>query len=254
MNQSTFKQLKASARKSLIGHYGIVIAALLVTQLLLFLIDIPFNRMIREGAEYLIFPRILLGGAGTFFVSLLSVLLSAGLVRIHLMIARGQTPGFSEILYPFRNRPDRYIWFGICIFAVLFIAVLPGSAVLGISSAQSGTASSGFSMLTVVGILLLIAGIIIALIVMLGWALTVFLLLDDNNLSLKEAIRRSRHSMKNSKWRLFKLYLSFIGWYLLSALSLFIGLLWIIPYISQTMVWFYMDLVPENAEQSVSGS
>ena len=51
--------------------------------------------------------------------------------------------------------------------------------------------------------------------------------------------------------RYFLLELSFIGWSLLGLLTLGIGLLWILPYITQTNTQFYLDLTQQQTEQNV---
>ena len=48
--------------------------------------------------------------------------------------------------------------------------------------------------------------------------------------------------MKGHKFDLFWLYLSFIGWILLSILTLGIGLLWLAPYMQTAMAAFYEDV------------
>ncbi len=45
--------------------------------------------------------------------------------------------------------------------------------------------------------------------------------------------------------KLFLLMLSFIGWFLLSILTFCIGLLWVGPYMYQSMAAFYEDLKEE---------
>ena len=48
--------------------------------------------------------------------------------------------------------------------------------------------------------------------------------------------------MEGNKLRLLYLQLSFIGFYLLAVLSCGIGLLWLMPYMQQTTVSFYLDV------------
>lgn len=48
--------------------------------------------------------------------------------------------------------------------------------------------------------------------------------------------------MRGNKGRLFVLYLSFFGWYLLVPLTLGIILIWLAPYLSTTVALFYEDL------------
>lgn len=96
-------------------------------------------------------------------------------------------------------------------------------------------------------LLLVIPGIIKTL----AYSLTPYILKDNPELSCLQAIERSRLMMKGNKWRLFVLYLSFIGWFLLGLLTFGIGYLWIAPYVYTTMGAFYEDIkaqyVPEQA-------
>ena len=48
--------------------------------------------------------------------------------------------------------------------------------------------------------------------------------------------------MKGHKFDLFWLFLSFIGWILLSILTLGIGLLWLAPYMYTAQAAFYEDV------------
>lgn len=67
-----------------------------------------------------------------------------------------------------------------------------------------------------------------------------------DNYSLTDYITRSRQLMNGNKWRYFVLQLSFIGWFLLGAITLGIGYIWIYPYYKLTMANFYQDLVANN--------
>jgi uncharacterized membrane protein len=74
-----------------------------------------------------------------------------------------------------------------------------------------------------------------------------YILRDNPEISPLEAIRRSKTMMIGHKWRLFVLYLSFIGWWLLGILTLGIGYLWLYPYVMTTMAHFYLDLRSRNS-------
>ncbi len=75
-----------------------------------------------------------------------------------------------------------------------------------------------------------------------AYAMIPFLLNDYPELTPKEACRTSREMMRGHKWDLFVLDLTFIGWCLLSILTLGIGLLWLAPYQSAARAHFYEDL------------
>lgn len=88
-------------------------------------------------------------------------------------------------------------------------------------------------------LLLIVPGIIAAL----RYSQAYYILRDNPELSALEAIRRSKEMMVGHKGRLFILYLSFIGWWLLGILTLGIGFLWLNPYLYTTQAHFYLDLL-----------
>jgi len=87
-------------------------------------------------------------------------------------------------------------------------------------------------------LLLIIPGIIKTF----SYSMTFFILADNPDLEPQEAIKRSREMMHGHKWRLFKLYLSFIGWYLLVLLTFGVGMIFLDPYINLSVTHFYEDL------------
>ncbi|SUY45114.1 integral membrane protein [Clostridium putrefaciens] len=88
-------------------------------------------------------------------------------------------------------------------------------------------------------ILLIIPGIVIALMYSQAFPIMV----DNPNVSAIEALSMSRRYMKGNLMRLFLLQLSFIGWSLLSILSVGIGFIWLQPYYQLSTINFYDDLV-----------
>ena len=75
-----------------------------------------------------------------------------------------------------------------------------------------------------------------------SYALTPYILVDDPNISIREAIRKSQNMMDGQKFNLFYLQLSFIGWFLLSILTMGIGLFWLTPYYATAKAAFYCNL------------
>lgn len=90
-------------------------------------------------------------------------------------------------------------------------------------------------------LLFIIPGIIKAF----AYAMTPYILVDKPELSANQAIDLSKEMMKGHKFDLFWLSLSFIGWILLSILTLGIGLFWLMPYITTSMGAFYEDVKSE---------
>lgn len=97
-------------------------------------------------------------------------------------------------------------------------------------------------------LLLIIPGIMKAF----SYALTPYILLDDPELTARQAITRSCEIMQGRRWKLFCLYLSFIGWGILSLLTFGIGFLWLVPYMNASIAAFYEDARAEyEAENSI---
>ena len=69
-----------------------------------------------------------------------------------------------------------------------------------------------------------------------------FILADKKTKSGLEAIKMSWNLMKDKKTKLFLLQLSFIGWVILSILTLFIGFIFLQPYIYTTLSKFYKEI------------
>ena len=67
-------------------------------------------------------------------------------------------------------------------------------------------------------------------------------LAEHPELTASEAIAQSKAMMDGSRWRLFCLHLSFIGWDLLCALTLGLGNLALTPYKQAAEAAFYRDL------------
>jgi uncharacterized membrane protein len=75
-----------------------------------------------------------------------------------------------------------------------------------------------------------------------SYAMTEYILKDNPELQNNAAIEKSMEMMNGHKLRLFLLHLSFIGWYIVGVLTLFIGFFWIIPYVHTAEAAFYEDL------------
>ena len=73
-----------------------------------------------------------------------------------------------------------------------------------------------------------------------------YILKDDPTLKNNAAIEKSMKMMEGHKMQLFLLDLSFLGWVLLSCLTLGLGFLLLIPYIQTTRAHFYEDLKAET--------
>ncbi len=147
--------------------------------------------------------------AGSLLTWLVGGPFALGLAIFCLALSRNQSPRFEQMFEGFKK-------FGSSLAAYLLMTL--------------------FTLLWT--LLLLIPGIIASL----SYAMTFYIIADDHTVGAREAIRRSKKMMYGYKWKFFCLQLRFLGWLLLSILTLGIGLLWLVPYMTISEAKFYEDI------------
>ena len=93
-------------------------------------------------------------------------------------------------------------------------------------------------------LLLLIPGIVAAM----SYSMTYFILAEDQSISAREALRQSQRMMYGHKWKYFCLLWRFFWWFLLCILTLWIGYLWLQPYLWTSFAKFYDEIKDQNQE------
>ena len=90
-------------------------------------------------------------------------------------------------------------------------------------------------------LLLIVPGIIKGL----SYSMAPYILLDNPELTPIEAINKSQEMMRGHKMDLFLMQLGFVGWILLSFLTLGIAFFWVGAYYDTVFAKFYMELKDE---------
>lgn len=83
-----------------------------------------------------------------------------------------------------------------------------------------------------------------------GFLMTDFIMKDDKEISAIDAMAKSWKMTKGHKADLFFLFLSFLGWIILSGLTLGIGFIFLYPYMQSSLAHVYEDLKAEKPELS----
>lgn len=78
-----------------------------------------------------------------------------------------------------------------------------------------------------------------------------YILAENPRIGAKQAILLSRKMTYGSKFDMFILDLSFIGWYLLGFLACCVGVLFVRPYVDMTMAELYVDLRNNALEKGI---
>jgi uncharacterized membrane protein len=142
--------------------------------------------------------------------------MSFGLIKYFLRLKRAEEPALENLFDGFNNFvPCLVLYILIYIFTFLW------------------------------SLLFIIPGIIAAL----RYSQAFYILNDNPGMDAMQALNKSKEMMIGHKGKLFVLYLSFIGWFLLSCITFGVGFLWLVPYVQTTLANFYDDL--KNAKVPV---
>ena len=87
-------------------------------------------------------------------------------------------------------------------------------------------------------LLFIIPGIVASL----KYSQTFFIMADNPKMKAKEILAKSMEMMDGYKWKLFCLYLRFLGWTLLSILTCGVGFICLLPYMAVSRARFYEDI------------
>lgn len=197
-------RFKSTAKENLAGKWGMVIAALIIMA-------------VAQGAASTLSTSVAKAAPFIgFFMSFLSVLvmpITIGYNRIHMDISEGKETELDRMFMGFRN--GKYVnnfltLFVMSVFLMFwtFVFIIPGIV-------------KSFS-----------------------YSMTSFILADPDYDGIEplDAITKSREMMDGHKMDLFILVLTFIGWFILCMFTFGILLLYVAPYVQQTITEFYFEV------------
>ena len=201
-------ELKARARKSLKGNYKESIKLFFLYFLVCIGIIVVFS-IIEENIEI----NGLLAFILAFIPTLVVYGLYPGFYSFFLKISRNEEVSCKEL---FKYRNLFLVTIGTTLMVSIFIFL--------------GT------------LLFIITGIIMTL----SYSMIYFVILDNPEISVTEALEKSKDIMEGHKFDYFVLNLSFVGLYILSYFTLGLLLLWLAPYIMVTTANFYNEIKEQN--------
>ena len=222
----TSKELRAIARETLQGNWGISVGVALVAALLGGMvtgsgnISFQFNENTVRNL-----PPVFWG----FLLPFVSVV---GLLGLAMFIIGGVVElGYAKFLLKQHDKKE-------LVFADLFSQF-----------ERFGTGFAQRFLRTLYTALWTLLFVVPGIIKSLSYAMTPFILEDHPELTASEAINRSKKLMDGHKMDLFILSLTFIGWDILSALTFGIGFLFLNPYRNAAYAAFYRNISAPRQEQ-----
>lgn len=149
---------------------------------------------------------IILSAVAGFFIA---TPMEVGVKFFFLNLIKGEAE-MNNIISPFKNSYDRAV---IIIFMRNLLIILWS-------------------------VLLIVPGIIKAY----EYAMVPYIVAQKPDILRKEAFDRSKKLMAGNKMNLFKLQISFLGWYILALIPLGAGLMFLAPYTNTAYALFYEEL------------
>ncbi|MDK8277814.1 DUF975 family protein [Peptostreptococcus anaerobius] len=241
----TNKEIRAVARERLSGNW-----------LKMLLVNIIVCAIIGAGSYFSTVKEAIYITLG---MSIISVILVTGQTNLTFNIAKGKEwragnffVGIKEYLRSFGYN----ILIGLMVVAIeiVFVFLIVSNSVAALIGkpsnldlAQSIKHMHPENIGLAVGFLLVMVFILILIDLM--YSMVIYIILEKNpDIGIIKSMKYSRKLMKKRKAKLFGLYLSFIGWSLLSILTLGIGILFLNSYIMTSMGIFYVELLKDKAE------
>ncbi len=241
----TSSEIRQKAREALTGKWG---KAALIT-LCYFLVEylIGFIIGIFEDSAF----SLVLSIANI----IITVPLSYGILYEFIKLKRGENVkvfdffnlGFSNFKRSWKVVFSTIIKMIVPI-ALIIVAFIIFSIGLGVSIFEYNNTStiSSLSVISVIALIVMFVAEIWAIVKGLYYVLSNYIAIDNPEMSSKEAVLESERLMQNNRAKYFLLNLSFIGWAILSVFTLYIGLLWLTPYMQVAQIVFYELLAGKN--------
>lgn len=207
------QEIKSNAKESLKGNWGTMILSLVIVLVVSMVISGTFTIYNKDNENI-----------GLSFLSMsLSLIWSSmivfGMTRLNLNVSRNEK---AEISTLFSGINLTFKALGATLFIMVF---------------------------TYLWMLLLIIPGIIAV---FRYALTMYILTDNPDMGIREAVNESKRLMKGRKWEFFVLGLSFLGWAILCTIPCGLGYLWLGPYMNVTTCNFYNKILEQDNQNNAA--
>ena len=242
------KEIRAQAREALSGNWATFIL---------------LNVMYVLSIAVLSFLNVLIPIIGYIALMVLTVPLAYGYLKNLLRLKRKETDNAFEFFrYTFNDFARAWcvtgrillklivplIIVGISLIAIVILAVFV--AMSAITGNESALVVSSFGYLIVM--VALFIGYIWLIVRGLLCVLSTYIAIDNPQMSAKDTVDLSVKLMKGNRLKYIFLSLSFIGWMILSILTLGIGFIFLFPYMSVAMAFFYENLAGKVKSNPIS--
>lgn len=235
----TIRDWKSCARQALSGKYGTAILGMLAVNGIT-LLGSMLTSMFFEVNTLM---QLIMSQVFLFVFTLVMAVFSAGLGYMYLNMARRKPFSMGDLLYLFKNNPDRIIVAALVPSLVELLTVVPYYCYV-FTAPMPVTEAEQFAMLET-ELLFQLISIVVGFVLTIPFTLIYYLVADNLEMSGMEALKTSVRLMRRHIGKFLLLQVSFVPMLILSAFTLYIGLLWLVPYMQMANVMFYLDVKGE---------
>lgn len=240
-------EVKNLAKDSLCGHYRIAISICLLCIILRLALNYMFSSLLSpllsipdataDFQPLSMAPLFTISALLSYMISTFVGMLNIGVAYFFLKMAAGQNCSQLDLFYAFRQDTGKALGLSAITNGILMVFMLPYNFFL---TCFQATLDYHWAYM---GLISFAIGMLIYLPLGLTLLLSYYFMLDFPEKSVSEILELCFRKMKGHRIRLLKIILSLIPVMLLGICSLYVGFLWILPYIQMTYVQFYLDLM-----------
>lgn len=241
-------ELKIRAKKTLLGNYGTAVGALLILYgfLIAWMILVCLIQAFTIGlwvTSQSMFIRTFLSTGLLALASLFQYMLLPGMYRLYLNMVQDGRGRVGDIFFAFKNHAGKFLGIAAILALSSVLLSLPNTVLMNVS-----VKTGDYGFYQAFSVWYFVVMLAVSLYLYLNFSLFFYILAENPEKGLIEALMESKELLTGNRGRYFLLSLSFLGWFLFICLTMGIGLLWLLPYVICTNIHFYLDLKPQVEE------
>lgn len=240
---------KFCARQALAGNYLLPVVGTIMVMGASF-IGTSLTGSLFQGMSV---PTRILSEAFAFILTLILNVFSAGLACMFLNIARKREYSLGNLLFFFKNNPDRVIAAAFVLTLIGRVTSLPCDYYMyasapGMNASLEETVAWTSNYLMIYSLCL-----VLNILLTIPFIMTYYLLADHPEMNGVQALKESVRLTRGYRLKYLLLQISFIPWVFAAMFTLGIALLWLEPYMEMSRVMLYRDLSGEFDVPLVTG-
>lgn len=238
----TSVDFKKMAKRRLVGNYGNAAGGMLIMYAVEMVLMVPLFIILMIVSVLLADEQLWIVAIGIVIMAVVCMIagitLMVGYVRLCYGIVAGDGGSMGDLLFAVHNHLSRFVGM-LLMLSVFTIGINVVTFITAFIAGRLGHPVAG----AVTGLIL---GMMAAILVMCRFTMSLFALIENPDMTVRDAMEFGKELIAGNLWRMVKLELSFIGIFILGYMTAGIGFIWIMPYVICTNILFYMTLKEEK--------